>query len=168
MKLFSAIIKRVKKQFTGPWLEYFLNVYPPYLGAGVRVRELGPLGFESSMRLRFWNQNYYGTHFGGSLYAMCDPFFVLVLTRNLGSHYIVWDKSATIRFRRPGRGRVTARFEVTKEQIEQLRAEIDAKGKLEVPFQVKVRDEREEVVAEIDKVIHVRVASERPKERKTS
>jgi acyl-coenzyme A thioesterase PaaI-like protein len=155
----AALNKRVKAQFRGPWLKYLLNFYPPYLASGVRVRDLGPRGFESSMNLHFWNKNYFGTHFGGSLYSMCDPFFVLILTRNLGSRYIVWDKSATIRFRQPSRGKVTARFEVTIEQLEQLRAEVDAKGKTDAQFRVEVRDENAEVVAEIEKVIYVRAAT---------
>jgi Domain of unknown function (DUF4442) len=86
-----------------------LNLYPPYIGAGVRVKTSPDLRtFEVRMRLRWWNRNVEGTHFGGSLYSMCDPFFMMILIEALGGGYVVWDKSATIRFRRPrrrGRGR---------------------------------------------------------------
>ena len=73
-----------------------MSIYPPYAGAVVRVRRLAgdPPGFEARMPLRFWNANYYGTHFGGSLYSMCDPFFVLILAPALGEGYAVWDKVA--------------------------------------------------------------------------
>lgn len=55
-----------------------------------------------------------GTHFGGSLYAMCDPFYMWILMENLGKDFIVWDKAATIRFKKPGTGTVNAEFEISK------------------------------------------------------
>jgi len=91
---------------------------------------------------------------------MCDPFFVLILTRNLGPKYLVLDKSATIRFRRPGRGKLIARFELTKEKIEELRAQVDSKGKIDADFQAQVRDASGNLIAEIDKVINLRVTGD--------
>src|SRR3954471_228439 len=89
-----------------------LNLYPPFLGAGIRVKRLDPdwRTIEVEMKLRRWNTNYVGSHYGGSLYSMTDPFYMLMLIENLGRDYIVWDKSATIRFRRPGKGTVVAKF----------------------------------------------------------
>ncbi len=107
------------------------------------------------MPLTPWNRNYFGTHFGGSLYSMCDPFFVLILAENLGREFSVWDKAATIRFRRAGRGTVRARFHVPRERIEEIRAEVAAQGKAEPAFTVEVRDERGDVVCEIEKLLHV-------------
>jgi acyl-coenzyme A thioesterase PaaI-like protein len=139
------------------WLLRLLNLYPPYLGAGVRVRTSPDLRtFEVRMKLRWWNRNYVGTHFGGSLYTMCDPFFMLILIAALGRDYVVWDKAATIRFRRPGRGTVRATFHVSPERVEEIRAAADAQGKVEPNFQVNVVDERGEVVAEIEKLLYVR------------
>ena len=94
-----------------------INLYPPYLGAGISVRALNQeeTSLEVSMKLRSWNQNYVGTHFGGSLYSMCDPWFMLVLIKELGAEYLVWDKAASIRFVRPGKGRVRAVFEISKD-----------------------------------------------------
>ena len=85
-----------------------VNLYPPFLGAGVRVVRIGLdlASFDVRMRLVWWNKNLVGTHFGGSLYAMCDPFFMWILVEQLGRDFIVWDKSAQIRFRRPGRGTI--------------------------------------------------------------
>lgn len=132
-----------------------LPFYPPFLGAGIRVRRL-PQGWESSMRLSFFNRNYFGTHFGGSLYAMCDPFFVLILAERLGPGYVVWDKAATIRFLRPGRGRVRARFEIPPAQSADIRSLADRDGKLESTFRVQVLDAKDEVVAEVEKLVYVR------------
>src|SRR4051794_26810190 len=91
-----------------------IRFYPPYLGAGIRVRDAAPdlAWIEVEMPLRPWTQNYLGTQFGGSLYSMCDPWFVFMLIERLPSDWVVWDKAATIRFRKPGRGKVRARFEI--------------------------------------------------------
>src|SRR3990170_2253173 len=94
------------------WLLRLMNFYPPFLGAGIRVRVIAdsPLAFEARLKLRWWNRNYVGTHFGGGLYTLCDAFFMHILIEELGPGFVVWDKAATIRFRRPGRGTVRARF----------------------------------------------------------
>jgi uncharacterized protein DUF4442 len=87
---------------------------------------------------------------------MCDPFFMLILLEALGRDYIVWDKTATIRFRRPGKGTVRATFHVPPERFEEIRAAADAQGKIEPTFHVEVMDERGEVVAEVEKLLYVR------------
>jgi acyl-coenzyme A thioesterase PaaI-like protein len=140
------------------WLLRALSLYPPYVGAGIRVRRVSPdlRTIDVEMRLRFWNRNYAGTHFGGSLFSMCDPFYMLMLIENLGRDYVVWDKSAAIRFLRPGRGRVSARFHLAAERLEEIRAQADARGRVEPEFVVEVRDEAGEVVAEVTKRISVR------------
>lgn len=108
------------------------------------------------MPLRFYNKNYVGTHFGGSLYAMCDPFYMLMLINILGPGYIVWDKAAAIRFKRPGKGLVKATFTIPEEKIAEIRAAADSQPKVEPEFHVTVTDEKGEVVAEIDKLLYVR------------
>ena len=138
------------------WKIRLLNLYPPYLGAGVRVRPSADLRtFEVRMKIRFWNRNYVGTHFGGSLYTMCDPFLMLILMEALGRDYVVWDKAATIRFRRPGRGTVRARFHIPEERLAAIRAEADAAGRAEPRFTAEVRDREGEVVAEVEKLLSV-------------
>jgi len=134
-----------------------LSLYPPYLGAGIRVRAAPDLRtFEVRMKLSRFNRNYVGTQFGGSLYSMCDPFFMLILAEALGRGYIVWDKAATIRFRRPGRGTVRATFHIPPERIAEIRAAADAQGKIEPTFEVAVLDDAGEVVAEVEKLLYVR------------
>lgn len=139
------------------WLLRLLSLYPPYLGAGIRVKSSSDLRtFEVRMKLRFWNRNYLGTQFGGSLYSMCDPFFVLILSAALGRDYVVWDKTATIRFRRPGRGTVKATFHIPQETIDEIRTAADAGGKVEPTFQATVVDGEGQVVAEVEKLLYVR------------
>jgi acyl-coenzyme A thioesterase PaaI-like protein len=136
-----------------------MNVYPPYLGAGIRVHPAKDgRSVTVSMRLTKLNQNYGGTHFGGSLYAMCDPFFVLLLVTRLGPGYFVTDKAAAIRFKKPGVGKVSATFEIADEEIRRIEREVADKRKIEPVYRVEVIDEAGETVAEIDKTLYVRKA----------
>jgi acyl-coenzyme A thioesterase PaaI-like protein len=135
-----------------------LRLYPPFLGAGVEVSHISPdlRAIEVKMPLHRWTRNYVGTHFGGSLYAMCDPFYMLIVIQALGPDFVVWDKSASIDFLKPGRGTVTARFEVTDEQLATIRAEVDRAGKSHPRFEALVRDDAGEVVARVGKLLSVR------------
>jgi len=136
----------------------WINLYPPFLGAGIRVKEVDRKEkiIEVEMKLRFWNRNYVGTHYGGSLYSMCDPFFMLILMRKLGKDYIVWDKAAQIKFAKPGIGKVKARFHVSNEKIQAIKTELETKNKDNYEFVTSVTDEENNIVAEVKKLIYVR------------
>jgi hypothetical protein len=134
-----------------------VNIWPPIAGAGIRVRWGADMkSVDVEMKLRFWNSNYVGTHYGGSLYSMADPFYMLMLMNNLGPDYIVWDKAASIRFRKPGKGKVRAEFRLTDAQLDDIRAQANALPKYEPTFTVEVKDEAGDVVAEVQKVLHIR------------
>jgi uncharacterized protein DUF4442 len=145
-------------------LQRWVNMYPPYLGAAVRVTRISDdfRNVEVEMPLRFYNRNYVGTHFGGSLYSMCDPFYMLMLINILGPEYIVWDKAATIRFKKPGKGVMKATFQLTEEQIAEIRAAAEFQPKVEPQFQVVIKDAEGNVVAEIDKLLYVRKKPVKP------
>src|SRR4051812_2921433 len=102
------------------------------------------------------NANYVGTHFGGSLFAMTDAFYMLMLMANLGRDYIVWDKAASIRYRRPGKGIVRAEFRLTDAQLDDIREKLKSLPKYEPTFKVEVKDEQGTVVAEVEKLLYVR------------
>lgn len=133
----------------------FLSLWPPFLAAGIRVRRTES-GYDVSMNLHWYNRNFVGTHYGGSLYSMADPFYMLILIEALGKGYTVWDKAATIRFRRPGRGRVHASFEITDDEVAEIRRRADAGEVIEPTFTGRVVDDEGELVAEIEKLLHVR------------
>src|SRR6202140_2171670 len=139
-------------------LRRLVNLWPPFLGAGIRIRHISPdmKAVDVEMKLRFWNANYVGTHFGGSLFAMTDPFYMLMLMANLGRDYIVWDKAATIRYRKPGNRTVRAEFRLSDSQIEDVREKLKTLPKYEPVFTVEVKDAAGVVIAEVEKVIHVR------------
>ena len=136
--------------------ERFVNFYPPFLGAGIRSRNIDERTLRVVMKLTFLNRNLVGTHFGGSLYAMCDPWFMLILMPLLGRDYIVWDKSANIRFLRPGRGKVSAEFHIPQARVDEIRAAADTDEKVEPVFTVDVLDTKGEVVARVEKLLYVR------------
>jgi acyl-coenzyme A thioesterase PaaI-like protein len=139
-------------------LRRWINFWPPFLGAGIRIQHIAPdmKAVDVEMKLRFWNANYVGTHFGGSLFAMTDPFYMLMLMANLGRDYIVWDKAATIRYRKPGKGTVRAEFRLSDSQIDNIREKLKTLPKYEPVFSVEVKDEAGGVIAEVEKVLHVR------------
>lgn len=139
-------------------LSWRLNSYLPYVGAGIRVTRISPdfQAIDVRMRLYKGNVNYVGTHFGGSLYSMTDPFFMLMLMENLGNDYIVWDKAAHIDFIAPGRGTVHANFRMEKAEIERVR-QLAENGKPVLPeYTVHVIDDEGKTIACVHKTLYVR------------
>ncbi|MCU1717971.1 DUF4442 domain-containing protein [Pseudomonas sp. 5P_3.1_Bac2] len=140
-------------------LRWLMNLYPPYLGAGIRVQEISP-DFRRArvkMGLGWYNRNYVGTQFGGSLYAMTDPFYMLLIMESLGRDYIVWDKAASIDFVSPGKGPVYAEFIIDDGLLEEIRQRTASGEKYLPQLQVEVRDGQGELVARVDKTLYVRL-----------
>jgi acyl-coenzyme A thioesterase PaaI-like protein len=141
-----------------------LNFFPPYLGAGIRVVEVNAAvdRVVTQMTLSARNRNLFGTHFGGSLYAMCDPILALMLHLRLGEGYIVWDKAASIQFLQPGRGTVRAVFELNEAEVARVRDLADHSEKVEPRYEVRVVDEQGSLVALVEKVLYVRRRPKHP------
>ena len=139
-------------------LRTMFNLWPPLMGAGIRITRMQPdwKEVDVEMKLRRWNANYVGTHYGGSLYSMTDPFYMVMFIEILGRDYIVWDKSAMIRFRRPGRGTVYAHFRITEEQVDEIRETLKMEEKIDREFGVDVKNGDGEVIAEVKKVLQFR------------
>ncbi len=139
------------------WMRW-INVWPPFLGAGIKVIRMDDdmRAVDVEMKLTKLNRNYVGTHYGGSLYSMADPFYMLMLLANLGREYIVWDKAATIRFKKPGKGTVRAEFRLSEQQIEDVREKLKHQPKVEPTFLVEIKDAHGTVIAEVEKLLYVR------------
>ncbi len=154
-------------QLGTPWrrraFRFMVNLYGPYLLSGVSLARVADdlRSIEVRMALRPWNRNYVGTHFGGSLFAMADPWFMVMLIELLGPGYVVWDKAATIRFRKPGRGTVRAVCEIPEHRLAEIRTAADA-GKIEPVFSVDITDADGDVVAQVEKVLSIRRKGPRP------
>jgi acyl-coenzyme A thioesterase PaaI-like protein len=140
------------------FLEKIINWYGPFLGAGVKLEKMTKdyRHARVSMKLTFYNKNYMGTQFGGSLYSMTDPWYMLMLIKNLGRDYIVWDKAATVNFRKPGRGKVTAEFNLTDEHLNEIKKHLETEKKMDYHFKVEVKDDEGKLIAEVDKVLYIR------------
>jgi len=158
MKSGSILLQLLGGNKSSRALRRWIKFWPPFLGAGIRVKHISHdmKSIDVEMKLRFWNANYVGTHFGGSLFAMTDPFYMLMLMANLGHEYIVWDKAASIRYRQPGKGTVRAEFRLSDSQIDDIREKLKTMPKYEPIFSVQVKDEGGVVIAEVEKGLHVR------------
>lgn len=139
-------------------LRFLLNVYPPYWATGIWVRYVAPDWREArvELRQRWYNRNAVGTHFGGNLYAMADPWLMLLLIQLLGSEYVVWDKSASIDFRRPGVGCVRATVRIGDDALAAMRRETAQGAAYQHGFEFDIVDEQDRVVAIVRKLLHVR------------
>lgn len=134
------------------------NFWLPFVGAGIRITEVSP-DFRTvivHLRLRWWNRNYVGTQFGGSMFMMTDPFYMVMFLQNLGHDYIVWDKGATIRYLKPGRSDVVAHFVLTEEILNGVRKTLETQEKMDWTTTVAIKDMSGEVVAEVDKIVYIR------------
>lgn len=139
-------------------LRFLINFWPPYLGTGIWVKKITKdfRTVEVCMKMHWYNRNYVGTHFGGSMYAMVDPFYMLMLIKNLGRNYVVWDKSAFIEFKKPGNGILRANFTFTEDEIHTIRCEADKNEKYVFDRTVDLLDADGNIVASVIKTLYVR------------
>jgi acyl-coenzyme A thioesterase PaaI-like protein len=133
------------------------NFFPAYRGTGGRVTYIAGDWREVhiTIPLNWRTRNYVKTIFGGSMYGAIDPVYMLMLIKILGPEYVVWDKTAAIRFRRPGRERLFARFVVSQADIDEIEAGVAATGKYEKSYTVNITSKSGEVHAICEKGIHI-------------
>lgn len=135
-----------------------MNFWPPFLGAGIRVAHISHDWRRITTELRQYglNRNYMGTHFGGSLFAMTDPFYMLMLIKNLGKNYNVWDKAGTIEFIKPVRDKVTAEFTLPQGRLDRIAALSGNCEKHFETFVIEVKAPNGEMVAKVRKTVYIR------------
>ena len=140
------------------FLDRLINYYGPYVGAGVKLVHMSKDFREArvEMPLTVYNKNYMGTQFGGSLYSMTDPWYMLMLIKNLGPDYIVWDKAAKIRFRKPGKGTLFAEFNLSGAEIAEIKRLAETERSIDRVYDLELKDKAGVVHAEIEKTIYIR------------
>jgi hypothetical protein len=90
------------------------------------------------------------------MYGAVDPIYMVMLIRNLGPDFVVWDKSASIRFRRPGRTTLYAHFRLDQAELDAIRAALETERSVDRTYAVELVDREGVVHAQVEKVIHVR------------
>jgi acyl-coenzyme A thioesterase PaaI-like protein len=157
----------LRNEMSAKMFRRLINLWPPFLGAGVKVTNIKDdfSEVDVQMKLHKWNKNYVGTHYGGSIFSMTDPFFALIVIKNLGKDYIVWDKSSEIKFKKPGKGIISAHFNISAEKLKEVKDLADKNDKVEPTFIVHVKDEKGDIVAEVSKTLYVRRKDKPPKPR---
>ncbi len=158
-------VGRIKSAFNGATgLRRGMNLWPPFLLTGIHLLEVSPDFRRVVVRLRRsrLTSNYVGTLFGGSLFAMTDPFWMIMMIRNLGPGYVVWDKAGEIEFVSPGRSSVTAEFVLDPAVVDEVRAAADTGEKVLRWFAVDVVAADGTVVARVRKQLYVRRATPAP------
>lgn len=139
------------------------NLFPAYRGTGARLTYISNDWSEVKLTipLSWRTRNYVGTIYGGSLYGAVDPIYMLMLINRLGPGYVVWDKAASVRFRRPGRERLYATCVVASELVEGIRDELTRVPKLDRGFSIEIVDRTGMVHTVVEKTIHVSRREER-------
>ncbi|TCM71072.1 acyl-coenzyme A thioesterase PaaI-like protein [Acinetobacter calcoaceticus] len=159
LELELTMIDIIKKLQTIPAISKFmLNHYSPFKGAGIEIDhfDLKNYHIRVKMPLERKNRNVVGTHFGGSLYSMVDPFYMLILIHHLGSKYIIWDKAASINFLAPGRATVFADVRLDVTEIEQIKTLAEDYSPVYRNYTLNIFDESGLRVAEVQKTLYIR------------
>ncbi len=135
-----------------------LNIWPPFLFSGISVLHISKDFRHTKVRLKkkLLTSNYVGTLFGGSLFAMTDPFFMVMILKNLGKDYIVWDKRSEIEYVSPGKSTVFAEFNLVESELDEIRREVASQGKYLKWFEVDIKSADGTIVAIVKKQIYIR------------
>ena len=139
-------------------LRWIFNLWPPFAASGIHVTRLSPDWRHArvELRMRPWNRNYVRTHYGGNLFSMTDPFWMIMTLQSLGRDYIVWDQAGSIEFLKPGRGTVAAEFDLGDDVLQAMRAATAGGERYLHWFQTDILDREGDVVARVRKQVYVR------------
>ena len=151
-------LKTEKKESFSTWkFRTLVNWYPMYFGTGGKILFWALDSSEVHLRLRLniWTYNYVGTIFGGSFFSSADPFYMLMMIRSLGSNYVVWDKSASIKFKRPGKSSLFANLQITEADLKEIKDTVAQAGETTRTFVIQWKDKAGVVHAEIERLCYI-------------
>jgi acyl-coenzyme A thioesterase PaaI-like protein len=133
------------------------NLFPAYRRGGGRIAYISDDYHEIHIKLPLnWaTKNYVGTIFGGSMFAAVDPIYMVMLIKILGREYVVWDKSANIRFKRPGKETLFAKFLITPEEISEIKEQLETIKSIDKIYKIELKDEKGKVHAIIEKTLYL-------------
>lgn len=139
--------------------KFIVNLWPPLFFSGIKITYLAADYRETciTLKLRWYNRNYVRTQYGGSLFSMTDPWYMLMIMNNLGRDYFVWDKHAEIDYISPGNTHVHAHFVINDEILNDIRAKT-ANGEKYVPeFLVDINDDHGNLVARVKRRVYIKL-----------
>jgi acyl-coenzyme A thioesterase PaaI-like protein len=139
-------------------MRLFFYIHPAYHGTGGRVKYIATDWSEVKLviPLNWRTRNYVGTIFGGSMYGAIDPMFMIMLIQRLGQDYVVWDKAATIQFKRPGKSKLFAHFLIPDEEVSYIHEELKNNRSVDRVYSVDLKDAEDNICANIQKTIYIR------------
>ena len=155
----------LQKVVTTPIIsKYIFNHFAPFKGAGIQIAKFDPKNYHIrvKMPLTRHNRNIVGVHFGGSLYAMVDPFYMTLLMHHLGDKYVVWDKAASIQFLSPGRSTVYADFHLDAQEIATVKQLADNYAPVHRIYTLNIYDEAGIRIAAVEKTLYIRRKKPKP------
>ena len=157
----------MKWAFNPAVMRRLLNFWPPFLFSGIKVAALSAdyRYCRVELKNRPWTRNINSSQFGGSMFAMTDPIYPLMLMGALGKEYLVWDKKADIDFIKPGKGKLNAEFWLSDATLDMVKAATEQGDKHFPTFLVHIKDSTNAIVAEVNRTVYVR---KKPKYRPDS
>jgi acyl-coenzyme A thioesterase PaaI-like protein len=151
-------LKTHRKENFNTWkFRTLMNWYPMYFGTGGKILFWSADNMELHLRIRLnaWTYNYVGTIFGGSMFSATDPFYMLILMKKLGNDFVVWDKAANIRFKKPAKNTLYAKYLVSEELLTIIRNEIESQGETTKTMTIELKDSDEKIHAVIEREIYI-------------
>ena len=157
--MIANVLRKISAKTPVGLLRFFGNIWLPYLGAGIKILEAsGDFRYcKVGLKRTWYNANYVGTQFGGSMYSMTDPFFMLMLINNLGKDYIVWDKAAKIDFIKPGKTMLIAEFKIDQSLIDLIKEKTKNSEKYIFDLPIEIFDTDKNLIAKVEKTLYVRL-----------
>ena len=151
-------LKTEKKESFQTWrFRLLMNLYPMYFGTGGKILFWSGDSTEVQVRIKrsIWTYNYVGTIFGGSMFSATDPFYMLMLHRIFSKNFVVWDRSAQIKFIKPSKVTLFARYSLSQDLLEAIKEEVSVKGESNYLFKIELLDRDSVLHALIERTVYI-------------
>jgi acyl-coenzyme A thioesterase PaaI-like protein len=156
--MYKTLSKLAEKIFNKSQIfKYGFNLSPMYRRSTGKVISVSNdlLTVKIKIPISYKNKNYVGSIFGGSLFSATDPIYMIQLLNILGDNYVVWDKSAEIKYRRPAKKDAFASFIFSWDEIERIKQEVTQKGELDWIKNLQITDDNQTVFCELEKTMYI-------------
>lgn len=156
--MYKTLAKILSKVFSRQQIfRYGFNMSPMYRRSTGRVTSVSEnlQNVKIKIPLSIKNRNYVGSIFGGSLFSATDPIYMVQLINILGEDYVVWDKDAKIRYKRPAKSTAYAEFDISDKELEGIKKTITEEGEMDFIKTFNITDGNQTIFAELIKTIYI-------------